>query len=246
MNDVLKTLDLRRSTRKYLDKEISDSDKQTILEAIINAPTAGNMVLYNIIDVTDEAKKEKLSVLCDDQPFIKNASMVLMFVSGAYRWYKAYNEINNTNLKPALADYYLAMADAHIAAQNGVIAAESLNIGSCYIGDIVENYEEIKKIFNLPKYVNPLCLLVFGYKDKDTVSQRPLRFNVADIVSENEYDDNSYEAFVNKFNYLDDLELQKKKADTIINGTFRRKQNAKFFKEMNRSLKLMIDEYTNE
>ena len=245
MNEVLKTLDLRRSTRKYLDKEISESDKQAILEAIINAPTAGNMVLYNIIDVTDEAKKDKLSVLCDDQPFIKNGSMVLMFVSGAYRWYKAYNEINNTDLKPTLADYYLAMADAHIAAQNAVIAAESVGIGSCYIGDIVENYESIKEMFNLPEYVNPVCLLVFGHKKEGPIPARPKRFNLDDVVFDNQYSSKAVDVFKNKFKHLPSSE-QAEMVSKLVNGTFNRKQNAEFFKEMNRSLTLMVSEYLKD
>ena len=74
MNDTLKTIDERRSTRQYLDKEISKEHKEIILNAAINAPTAGNMLLYSIIDVTDKEKKDRLSVLCDNQPFIKNGT----------------------------------------------------------------------------------------------------------------------------------------------------------------------------
>ena len=92
MNDTLRTIDERRSTRQYLDKEISKEHKEIILNAAINAPTAGNMLLYSIIDVTDQDKKEKLSVLCDNQPFIKNGSMVLVFVANSKKWYDVYIE----------------------------------------------------------------------------------------------------------------------------------------------------------
>ena len=110
MNETLKTIDLRRSTRVYDQKPISKEDKQTILMSALNAPTAGNMVLYSMIDVTDEGKKQQLSVLCDNQPFIAKAPMVILFVTDALKWYNVYNQLNGTNLKPSIADFYLATA----------------------------------------------------------------------------------------------------------------------------------------
>ena len=56
----------------------------------------------------------------------------------------------------------LACCDALIAAQTTVLAAESLGIGSCYIGDIMENYEIHRDLLQLPKYVFPIALLCLG------------------------------------------------------------------------------------
>jgi len=237
MNEVIKTLENRRSTRKFKDIPILDEHKKTILNSAIIAPTAGNMMLYSIIDVTDQSLIDKLSVLCDNQPFMKEAKLVLMFVTNSNRWYNAYNKINDDKYKPTLSDYYLGLNDAIIAAQSAVIVAESLNIGSCYIGDIVENYEEIKKIFNLPKYINPACLIVFGYKENENYVNRPTRFKVEDVVFENKFVDKDLESFINKF------EGDKERAEKLVNGTFNFKMKSEFFKEMNRSLELMINEY---
>ena len=66
-------------------------------------------------------------------------------------------------VKPQEADLLLANCDALIAAQNSVIAAESLGIGSCYIGDIVENIEVHKEMFNLPEYVFPTIMVCYGH-----------------------------------------------------------------------------------
>mgnify|MGYP002225984529 CR=1 FL=1 len=57
----------------------------------------------------------------------------------------------------------LAVTDTAIAAQNAVVAAESFGIGSCYIGDIMENYEKQRRLLNLPDYVFPAVMLVFGW-----------------------------------------------------------------------------------
>ena len=75
--------------------------------------------------------------------------------------------------KPQEGDLFLACCDALIAAQTAVVAAESLGIGSCYIGDIMENYEIHRELFGLPQYVFPICLLCFGYPTQGQM-QRPM------------------------------------------------------------------------
>ena len=60
MNNTIKELMQRQSIRAYLDKEISKEDKKMIIDAAVNAPSAGNMQMYSIIDVTDQSLKDKL------------------------------------------------------------------------------------------------------------------------------------------------------------------------------------------
>lgn len=132
MNDIIKTLQERVSLRRYKDLPIKEEDLDTIIKSTMKAPTAGNMQLYSIIVIKDEETKKKLSVTCDNQHFIAKA--------------------------PEEADLFLACCDALIAAQNAVIATESLGIGSCYIGDIMENYEIHSEMFNLPKWAFPIVV----------------------------------------------------------------------------------------
>ena len=101
---------------------------------------------------------------------MKTAKLVLLFVTNSNRWYDAYNKLNDADYKPTLSDYYLGLNDAIIACQNAVIAAESLNIGSCYIGDIMENCEFHRELLNLPEYVFPAAMLVFRVKSSNIMS----------------------------------------------------------------------------
>ena len=75
MNEVLKQLWERKSVRVYEDRPIGPEEKRAILEAAIQAPTAGNMALYTILDITDPAMKAALAISCDNQPFIAKAKM---------------------------------------------------------------------------------------------------------------------------------------------------------------------------
>ena len=82
----------------------------------------------------------------------------------------------------------LAVTDAAIAAQNAVVAAESFGIGSCYIGDIMENCDIQRSLLHLPDYVFPAVMLVFGWptqQQKDRV--KPQRCAMEHIVHENGY-----------------------------------------------------------
>lgn len=155
MNEVIKQLMERKSVRVFADRAISDEDKQLILTAAVQAPTAGNQQLYTILDIKNQYIKAKLADSCDHQPFIAKAPMVLLFAADPLKWHDAFACEDCAPRKLEEGDLILAIDDALIAAQNAVTAAWSLGIGSCYIGDIMENRKEQKQILNLPDHVFP-------------------------------------------------------------------------------------------
>ena len=161
MNEVLSQLHARKSVRAFLDRPISPEARRAILEAACAAPTAGNQQLYTILDITDQAVKDTLADTCDHQPFIAQAPLVLLFCADCQKWYDAFAAGGCSPRRPGPGDLWLALSDANIAAQNAVTAAWSLGIGSCYIGDILEQVETHRTLLRLPEYVVPAALLVF-------------------------------------------------------------------------------------
>ncbi len=87
MNQVIDVLMKRRSVRAYQQKKISAEVRAEILKATLRAPTAGNMMLYSIVEVTDQKIKDRLAVSCDNQPFIARAPMVWLFLADYQRWF---------------------------------------------------------------------------------------------------------------------------------------------------------------
>lgn len=77
----------RVSLRKYADRPLAKDDLDFIIEAAMRAPTAGNMMMYSMIVITDPAKKQRLSETCDHQTFIANAPVVVVFVADMQRWF---------------------------------------------------------------------------------------------------------------------------------------------------------------
>lgn len=253
MNQVIDTILKRKSVRAYEDRPISADVRAEILKSTLRAPTAGNMMLYSILDVTNQAMKDKLAVTCDHQPFIARAPMVWVILADYQRWYDYFlasgvEEIcaqkNLSMQKPEEGDLFLACCDALIAAQNAVIAAESFGIGSCYIGDIMEQYETHREMFNLPQYVFPICMLVFGYptqqqKDREYTA----RFDEKFIVFENQYHRLDGDEFDEMFAESQSRLPKGKAMEGIANvgqAMYLRKFSVDFSMEMRRSVREIL------
>lgn len=243
MNEVIRQLHARKSVRAFTGEKIAPELKKEILLAAMQAPTAGNQQMYTIIDVTDEALKQRLAVTCDNQPFIAKADMILIFCADFRKWYDAFQEGGCEPRKPGVGDLLLACSDTNIAAQNAVVAAESLGIGSCYIGDVMENCEIHRELLKLPEYVFPAAMLVFGYPTQQQVERvKPVRCDWKHIVHENAY------------RTMDGEELREMFASKHPNLTYEewcqrfcnRKYNSDFSKEMTRSVGVYMDQYEKE
>ena len=240
MNEIIASLRARKSVRAYLERPVPEEAKRAILEAACQAPTAGNQQLYTIIDVTDQALKDKLAVSCDNQPFIAQAPLVLIFCADCRKWYDAYMEAGLTPRAPGVGDILLAVTDTAIAAQNAVTAAESLGIGSCYIGDILEQCETHRALLNLPDHVVPALMLVFGYPTAQQKARRkPDRCAMQHIVHENAYRD------------MDGAELRAmfspragaKGFDEYMAAFCQRKYESDFAREMTRSVAKYLSDF---
>jgi nitroreductase len=236
LNEVINQLKERKSVRVFEDKEIDLNIKEEIIRAAFEAPTAGNMMLYSILDITDKELKTKLSVLCDNQPFIAKAPMVLVFLADYQRWYDAF-ELNECNpRRPGEGDILLACADAIIAAQNTVVAAGSLGIGSCYIGDVLENCEEVRELLELPEFVLPAAMLVYGYPTQQQKDRKkPVRFKKEYIVFENKYRRLNKEEHEGMHQIKNEKTSINKDAIEGIKALCNRKYMSDFSLEMNRS-----------
>lgn len=231
MNKTIELLKGHTSIRKFNEKKITEEEILEIIECAKRGATAGNMMAYSMISIKSKETLAKLAKSCDNQAWIAKAGFGLLFVIDSYKWekYFEYSKVSErieNYLGPSVADFVLGAQDAIIAAQNAVVAAESLGIGTCYIGDIVENCEFHRELFNLPEYTMPLVFVVFGHYD-DAPKLRK-RF------------DNEYCVFAEEYPSVDEKfiegmfsEYQEDYAYKLYNF----KKNTEFFKEMNRSIK---------
>lgn len=239
-NEVVKNLFERKSVRIFEDRPISPEDRLTILQAACQAPTAGNQQLYTILDITEPALKKRLSVTCDNQPFIADAPLVLLFCADCQKWYDAYRYAGCTPRHPSAGDLMLAVEDSSIAAQNAVTAAWSLGIGSCYIGDIMEHCELHRELFQLPPYVFPAVMLVLGYPTaRQRERTKPARCPLDSIVMENTYRKMDRDALYQMFSHKSGQQSYEDWMTAFCN----RKYNSDFSREMGRSVREYLKEF---
>lgn len=243
MDPVIRLLHERKSVRAFTGEKIPEKHVRIIAEAAAHAPTAGNQQLYTIIRVTDPEKKHALSISCDHQPFIEEADLVLVFCADCLRWYRAYEEAGIEPRKPGEGDLMLAVCDALIAAQNAVTAAQALGIGSCYIGDIMENAEIQKEILGLPAFVFPAAMLVLGYPtDQQKERTKPRRLDLDFVLQENTYHEHTGEELRGMF----EDRTGAMSYDACMKAFYDRKYNSDFAREMTRSVGKFLEEYRQD
>lgn len=239
MNDVLRQLRARKSVRVFADRLVLPGVKQQVVASALEAPSAGNMLLYTILDITDSSLKEQLSVLCDNQAFIAKAPMVLIFLADYHRWYETFRAASLSPRTPGPGDMLLACADAVIAAQNTVVAAHSLGLGSCYIGDILENCERVRELLALPQYVLPAAMVVYGYPTPQQLSrQKPARVALQHIVHENTYRPVEPEGLLTTYG--------ERGSSETLEAFCARKYMSDFSREMSRSAARYVSDFAGE
>lgn len=258
MNETLQTLLNRKSIREYEPRPIEPEVKRDILAATLRAPTAGNLMLYSIIDITDQAIKDALAESCDHQPFIATAPMLWLFVADYQRWWDYFrvSEVDRVCRQRGLTprqlqegDMLLACCDALIAAQTAVIAAEALGVGSCYIGDILEKYEFHRELFDLPDFAIPIGLICFGYPTPEQQARvQTTRFDQRFVVFENCYQRLSADDFAQMYRHQQTQLLSRKTRPADIENfgqaVYFRKFAADYTREMSRSVRAMLQAWT--
>lgn len=147
-NPVIDTMIQRKSVRKFTDQVPTDEVIETIVRAGQQAPFAyqlGDMIL-------DRGPKNMMGAplqftICFDVHRMAK-------IAEKRGW-----EIEVDDLQLMI----FGIQDAAYMAQNMVIAAESLGLGSCYIGMTPFIAPGVKKKYNLPDRVFPVVTLVMGY-----------------------------------------------------------------------------------
>ncbi len=254
--ETIKLIENRRSIRAFEDRPIEEETLMKLKELTLRAPSAGNMTMYSVIEVTDKDTKEKLAKLCDNQPMIAKAPGVWVFLADMERWYSWIKEggsVGRTGKAlrhPGPGDFHLAMQDAVIASENAVIAAEALGLGSCFIGDIIENYEELQALLDLPPLAAPASMLIFGYP-KERHGEMTLRPDEKYIFFPNRYHKQDV-AECNKMYERHTEQYEKRgilphdKVRTFADHYFNRKYSSAFMDEMNRSTEVFLKRWCED
>ncbi|MFH1781997.1 MAG: nitroreductase [Candidatus Omnitrophota bacterium] len=180
MNDLNELMKSRRSIRKYLDKPIPKEIVEDLIDVSKWAPSGMNHQPWGFIAIQDKALIKELS----DRsiPYIKK----LIEENPQLRRYKRRMSVENFSIfyhAPCVIiilgkkESYSCDMDCAMAAQNLMLKAHSLNIGSCWVGmmNVLEKDEWFRKRFEIPeeyKIVAPLALGYYENKDIPVIERK--------------------------------------------------------------------------
>ena len=179
--EVKIAIENRRSVRKYQDKKIPDSLVNELIEAARLAPSAYNAQPTRFVIIRSEEVKEKLKEnKIFKQNFVYQAPIIIICCGDAEVYPK--ERLENTYSSPKeIAGEVGAVRDISIAAQNLVLRATELGLGTCYIGLVAR--EKAKDILDIPKnYVLPFVITV-GYPAEEPKAMP--RKNKKDLIIKN-------------------------------------------------------------
>ncbi|MDQ0995256.1 nitroreductase [Phyllobacterium ifriqiyense] len=161
---VIETLLAHRSIRFYLPQSVPATAVELAISAAQSAPSSSNLQAWSVLAVEDDDRKARINAVAGNQKQIDQAPLLLVWLADLSRL----RNITKTQGSPAegldyLESFLLAIIDATLAAQNAVMAFESLGLGTCYIGALRNNPEAIARELALPKEVFPVFGLTVGY-----------------------------------------------------------------------------------
>lgn len=165
-NDTIASLMAHRSVRSYLPDALPDGTVELLVAAAQSAATSSNMQLWSVLAVEDKATLAKLAAMANNQKHIEVAPLNLLWLvdlSRAERLAAA----NGTTFPvlPYTETFMVGVIDAALAAQNAVVAAESLGLATVYIGALRNQPEQLAELLGLPPHVMVAFGLCVGHAD---------------------------------------------------------------------------------
>ena len=188
-NEVIATMLDHRSVRGYKPDAIPEGALETIIAAAQSAATSSNMQWTSVVAIADPAKKKVLAEIAGDQKHIEQCPLYLCWIADMNRHVtiSAAEQVEFETM-PWLETFMVACIDVALAAQNAVVAAESLGLSTVYIGAMRNEPEKVAALLNLPKQSFVVFGLCIGYATEKAVGEVKPRLSQAAILHRESYD----------------------------------------------------------
>jgi nitroreductase len=170
-NAVLDTLLAHRSVRHFSDRALPEGLPELLAAAAQSAPSSSNLQAFSIVAVEDAARRARLAALAAGQHHVAQAPLLLVFVADLARLRAVCAAAGEAAAGlDYLESFIVAVADAAFAAQNALVALESLGLGGCYIGALRNHPRAVAEELGLPPGAFAVFGLTVGYPDPDVAT----------------------------------------------------------------------------
>lgn len=185
MNEIIQNILNRRSVRVYSEEQIKQEDLELILKAGLSSPSGCNEQPWHFTVVQNKEIMKTLNVdskkefaNSDNEMFRKMANNENFDI-----FYNAPTIIVVSGEKSTIT----SLIDCSAATENMILAAESLGIGSCWIGLVTflfrsENAQKHVKLLKIPEGHEPYYAITLGYKRIPDPKPQPRRTNTVSYI----------------------------------------------------------------
>lgn len=210
----MKTINTRRSIRRYADRPVDDQLLRRLLAEAERTQTMGNLQFYSVVVTRSDEMKRRLAPAHFNQPMVTEAPVVLTFCADTHRttvW------CNNRQANPGydnMLSYQNAATDALLFCQTFCNLAEEEGLGCCFLGTTVYMPQMIIDTLQLPELVVPVATITLGWPDEQPELTDRLPLDA--IMHSETYHDYTPES-INKF-YAEKEALEENKEFCRINN----------------------------
>lgn len=206
-NETLDTLLAHRSVRKYLaGKPLPEGAIEIAVAAAQSAPTSSNLQLWDLIVVEDSERKARINAVSGNQQHIADAPVLLVWVANLARLRTIASDrgVASEGLN-YFESFLLGTIDAALAAQNALVALESLGLGACYIGALRNHPDRVAAELGLPPEAAAIFGMTVGIPDPEAPASVKPRLPQRVIVHREQYsaasrpDFDTYDAILHGF-----------------------------------------------
>lgn len=195
-SDVIRHMLQHRSVRAFEPRPLPQGTLQTLVAAAQSGSSSSNLQVWSVVAVEEPEHKSALAGWANQQDFIRQAPLFLVWLADLSRVRKVADappgvEIDGTDYLESLV---LASVDTAIAAQNAVLAAESLGLGAVYVGAIRSHVKAIAHDLQLPPYVYPVFGTAIGYPAPGKPTHIRPRLPQAAVLHRERYDASAQDA----------------------------------------------------
>lgn len=178
-----------RSVRRFLDIPVTDAQLERIVEAAQRASTSSNLQAWTVIAIRDPDRKRRISQAIGDHHYVEHAPVFLVWAADLARNAAL---IRSRGIEPETLGFIehtlLGAIDVGIAAQNALLAAESLGLGGLFVGGIRNNPAAVSAELGLPQHVFPIVGMAIGVPDPTEGTGVKPRLPLSGVLHRETYD----------------------------------------------------------
>jgi nitroreductase len=188
-NETIASLLDHRSVRDFLPDPLPPGTLETLIAAAQSAATSSNMQLWSAVAITDPAKRKVLAEIAGNQKHIERCPLFIAWVADLSR-NERLSQAEKTEFEslPWLETFMVACIDAALAAQNAVVAAESIGLRTVYIGAMRNDPVRVHELLGLPPRAFVVFGLCVGYADPKSRNEVKPRLPQSTVLHRERYD----------------------------------------------------------